>query len=97
MSQNTSRGHLVSLQVLARISLVMHYKDLMILSHISFTFCTFHSKQCLLQTPRRKGPEESKLENNGAREWVPSLLCNEQETPSPEGTNTRGEVTWCTI
>jgi hypothetical protein len=33
--------------------------------------------KCLLQTPRRKSPEESNLENEGAREWIPLFLPND--------------------
>jgi hypothetical protein len=49
-------------------------------------FHPFHYEQCLIQTSRRKkNLEESNLENEGAREYVPSpFLSNDQEIPCPE-------------
>jgi hypothetical protein len=44
----------------------------------------FSTINSLLHAPRRNNPEESSLENKGAREWVPFFLFNDQETPCPE-------------
>jgi hypothetical protein len=57
----------------------MHSAALTILSCNSFTFCTFHNKH-ILQTPGRKIPEESKVENEGAKELVLFILSSGQET-----------------
>jgi hypothetical protein len=37
-----------------------------------------------LQTCRRKSPEETNLESEGAREGVPFFLSNDQKTHCPE-------------
>jgi hypothetical protein len=54
-------------QALTRISLLTHSAALTILLHSAFISCTFHSKQCLLQNPRRKNWEKSNLENKGGK------------------------------
>jgi len=43
-----------------------------------------HDKQSLLQTSRRRNPEESNVKNEGTKEWVFLFLSNDQETPCPE-------------
>jgi hypothetical protein len=61
--------------------------------HITYSrFVLLHDKQCILQTPRRKCPKESNLENEGAREGVhlfPSMI---RELPVQKVTNTTGGV-----
>jgi hypothetical protein len=50
----------------------------MIQSCNSLSFALFH-EQCPLQTEGRKNTAESNPEKEGAREWVPLLLYNDQE------------------
>jgi len=90
--QHTSRWNSVCHQILARILLVMQSVVLIILS----CFALFHNKH-LLQTPRRKDPEKSNLENYDARGWVPFPLSNDQETHVQKGSSTIGKVMRCTI
>jgi hypothetical protein len=45
----------------------------------------------MLQTPRRKSPEESNLENKGTRKCAPLFLSNNLETPCSEKYG-KGEV-----
>jgi hypothetical protein len=50
-----------------------------------------------LTNPRKKNPDESNLENEEAREWVPSSYPTIRKLPAQKSTNTTGEVGWCTI
>jgi hypothetical protein len=67
------------------ISLVKHSVALTILHAPQSHFALFHDKKYLLQLPKRKNPEESNLENEGAREWVFLSLSNEQDKAEKNG------------
>jgi len=41
--------------------------------------------------------EEPKMEKQGAREWIPLSHPTARKLPVQQGTNTTGELRWCTI
>jgi len=64
------------------ISLVMHAAALR--CHATHShFALFMINNGLYKRSEKRNPEESDLENEGAREWVPLFLPNDQETPCP--------------
>jgi hypothetical protein len=66
-------------QVLINISLVTYSATPTVLSHNSFMFCIFLTKQCIIQTPKRKISGEQ-----GGRAFDPIFLTNNQESTCPK-------------